>query len=374
VARLPEVALGCRFRQARAERSAPGRAGAHGRRHLPVVAGTHAEEPDVRNRGLWVGILSIAAVLGGAHALGSYVSRYYLGAAEAEPRGGPEFAIHHERHAARGFGADSARVDSQITFRIPDGKAGAVYEYLKGKYVGQSGVLADRFPSLDLHGQPMSDVSLFTDQYFDTPTLTLYRTRNSARHRIRINTTNPEDRKSGRELVQLKVTPPGEFTLRNEFKYKVEAHSASQKSFDDVHPLLRLVSKPQRDDFKKVFKDARIDPYSLAHVFTIRQTRSRGYLNWGDTNIMSFSVDEGSAGVLWAQGRFASVELGLVEVAYTEADDARRQKMWEIRDAIVEDLLQQFPDLKQTTNSKYGIVLSQLIQQMPMLPLVFRLI
>jgi hypothetical protein len=358
----------------RLERRGRGARGAGNRRHLRAVAGTHAEGPSVRSRSLWIGILSVGALAWGVSAFGAYVSRHYLAAAGEEPQGGPEFALRPERHAARGFGAESARVGSQITFRIPDGQAGAVYAYLKGKYVGRSGLLAERFPGIDLRGQEMSDVSLFTDEYFDTPTLSLYRTRNSARHRTRMNTTNPADRKSGRELVQLKLTPPGQFTLRNEFKYQVERPSARAQGYDDVHPLVRLIERSQRDDFKKVFRDARIDPYSLTHVFTIRQTRSRGYLNWGDTNIMSFSVDEGSASVLWAKGNFSSVDLGLVEVAYTEADEAKRQQMWEIRDAIVEDLLRHFPGLTQTTNSKYGIVLSQLIEQIPLIPVLFRLI
>jgi len=311
-------------------------------------------------------------VVAGTIAAGSYLSRHYLPTLEADPSAAPDFAIQQEKHAARGFGADSARVDSQITFRIPDGQAGAVYEYLKGKYVGQSGLLKDRFPDLDLRGQTMSDVSLFTDEYYDTPTLALYRTRNSARHRTRINTTNPEDRKSGRELVQMKVTPPGQFTLRNEFKYKVEEFTGHANTPDEFHPLIRMIDKGQREDFKKVFTDAGIDPYSLRHIFTIHQTRSRGYFNLGETNILSFSVDEGSAGMLWAEGRFSSVDLGLVEVAYTEADEARREQMWAVRDAIIEDLRAHFPELVQTSNSKYGIVLGELMQEIPLIPVYLR--
>ena len=106
----------------------------------------------------------------------------------------------------------------------------------------------------------------------------------------------------------MKITPPGEFTLRSEFKYKVE----------------------------------------------------------------SFSVDEGSARVVWVEGRFASVDLGLVEIAYTEADEAKRKKMWEIRDAIIEDLRNHIPDLAQTSNSKYGIVLEQLMDKLPLIPVLFR--
>ncbi len=324
----------------------------------------------MRNRRLGIAIISIVAVLVTSVAAGKFASWYFHPTVQADPQDAPDFATKQEQHVAKGYGADSARIDSQVTYGIPNGQAGAVYEYLKSKYVGQTGILAKEFPGIDLRGQSMSDVSIFTDEYFDTPTLDLYKTRNSTRHRTRVNTTNPLDRKSGRELVQMKVTPPGQFNLRSEFKYKVK-RSAKQESPDDIHPLIGLVSKSQRADFKKVFADAGIDPISLRHVFTISQTRSRGYLNWGDKNIMSFSVDEGSADVLWAKGTFASVDLGLVEIAYTEADEARRKTMWEIRDAIIKDLLEHFPELTQTSNSKYGIVLSQLMEQLPLIPALF---
>lgn len=323
----------------------------------------------MRNRRVAIAIVcvAIAAALFGA---GRFASRYFHPIVRGDVEDGQSFALHQQQHEASGYGADSARIDSQVTFRIPNGQAGAVYEYLKGKYVGQTGILAEQFPGINLHGQAMSDVSIFTDEYYDTPALDLYKTRNSARHRTRVNTTNPQDRKSGRELVQMKVTPPDRFDLRNEYKYKVK-HNKKQRTPDDMHPLISLISMSQRADFKKVFTDAGFDPVSLKHVFTIQQTRSRGYFNWDDTNIMSFSVDEGSADVLWAKGTFASVDLGLVEIAYTEADEAKRQKMWAIRDAIIADLLVRFPDLEQTTNSKYGIVLLQLMEQIPLIPALF---
>ena len=327
----------------------------------------------MRGRRLGIAILSGFAAIAALGAAGWFATWYYYPTVQPDPQDAPDFRPNQEQHTSRGYGAESARVDSQITFRIPDGQADAVYEYLKGKYVGQSGILKDQFPGINLSGQQMSDVSLFTDEYFDTPALDLFRTRNSARHRTRINTTNPDDRKSGRELVQMKITPPGKFTLRSEYKYKVDRDHGRRKSLDDLHPLISLVEKNLRPDFKKVFTDAGIDPYSLKHVFTIRQTRSRGYFNWDDTNIMSFSVDVGSANILWAEGRFASVDLGLVEIAYTEADEEKRQKMWAIRDAIVADLLEHFPELTQTSDSKYGIVLTQLITTIPPIPALFRL-
>jgi hypothetical protein len=66
------------------------------------------------------------------------------------------------------------------------------------------------------------------------------------------------------------------------------------------------------------------------------------------------------------------VDLGLVEIAYTEANEAKRKKMWEIRDAIVKDLQDHFPGLTKTSDSKYGIVLAQLMREIPLIPALFR--
>ncbi|MSR37841.1 MAG: hypothetical protein EXS02_03235 [Planctomycetes bacterium] len=279
--------------------------------------------------------------------------------------------ISQETKAAKGFGADQARVDSQITLMIPNGQAAEVYRYLKARYVAQNGLLQDQFPGMKLSGKQMSDVSVFTDLYFDTPALDLYRQSNSCRQRKRLNTTHPDDRKNGRELVQMKVTPKDNFTLRNELKYEVKP-STRRRTNDDVHPLLRQIDHNQRADFKQVYANAGVDAYALRLVLTIQQTRSRGYLDLDGKNILSFSVDEGGANLLWAKGGFASVDLGLVEVAYTEADEAMRKTMWAIRTAIIDDLRRQFPDLQQNTESKYSIVLAQLIQQIPLIPLLLR--
>lgn len=303
-----------------------------------------------------------------------FVAMLHIGALFGEApiqegqQGAPGFKVSQDSHAARGFGTDSARIDSQITLHIPDHEADAVYQYLLDKIVGQEHIMADRFPGIHLYGQKMSDVSLFTDRYYDTPALDLYATKNSVRHRTRVNTTNPKDRKSGRELVQVKLTPPDQFTLRNELKYEVKNGSTHDNAASSSHPLLKLISGSMRNDFKKVFTDAGLDPNSLRHIFTITQTRKRGYLNLDDQNIFSFSVDQGSASILWAKGTFSSVDCGLVEIAYTEADEAHRQKMWQIRDAIIHDLKEHFPDLTQNSDSKYSIVLAQLIEQIPALP------
>ena len=102
---------------------------------------------------------------------------------------------------ATGFGSDGGRIDSQITLKIPESQADAVYNYLKSKYAPEKMIMTEQFPGVRLIGQEMSDVSVFTDQYFDTPNLDLYKNKNSARYRLRINTTHPDDKKNGRQLV-----------------------------------------------------------------------------------------------------------------------------------------------------------------------------
>lgn len=270
-----------------------------------------------------------------------------------------------------GYGSDAARIDSQITLKIPEEQADAVYQYLKKKYAGQQINMQDQFPGLNLYGQSMSDVSVFTDRYFDTPNLDLFKGKNSARHRSRLNTTHPDDRKSGRELVQIKVTPPGRFDARNELKYEVK-HSDKNKTEDDQHPLIRLIKSDLRGDFKDVFTQAGIDPNTLRHIFTITQSRSRVYVNWDEKSLLSFSVDQGSASMLWGEGKFASVDVGLVENSYTEADEATRKTMWAIRDAMIKDLTTQFPALTVNADSKYSIVLNQIIGKIGFIPTLVR--
>src|SRR5262245_47611591 len=56
-----------------------------------------------------------------------------------------QFNVYQNQHEAHGFGASEARVDSQITLRIPTGQAEAVYDYVVAKYQGKTDLLKDRF-------------------------------------------------------------------------------------------------------------------------------------------------------------------------------------------------------------------------------------
>lgn len=265
---------------------------------------------------------------------------------------------------SRGFGTEAARVDSQITLNIPGGQEAAVYAYLRSTYADNNELLRKKFPTLPLHGNKKIDVSIFTDQYFDTPNLDLYRKQNTARYRTRTNTTDQSDPKSGRELVQVKITPPAGFVMRTELKFAVKP-SKKPRDIEDLHPLISRIDRQQRGDFKEAIYDLGLNPLALQHTLTIRQQRSRVYIYWGGENILSFSVDEFQTRILWATARSASVDVGLVENVFTEADEAKRKLMWEIRDFMVRDLKEHFPALEQTSKEKHSILLEQIMEKIP---------
>ncbi len=279
--------------------------------------------------------------------------------------------FNQDSRSSRGTGTEAARIDSQITLTIPEGKAPEVYAFLRRVYAESDERLRQQFPGLPLTGADEVDVSLFTDRYFDTAELSLYGTGNTVRHRNRINTTNPEDRKSGRHLVQIKVTPPGRFDLRTELKFDVQP-SKKYRDEDDAHPLIQLVERVQRSDLKAALRRIGIEPLRLRPVLTIEQQRSRVYLYWGRENFLSFSVDQFAARSLWAVGRSSSVDIGLVENVYTEADSAKRRAMWAIRDQIVADLRSQFPDLEVNSTEKYTIMMAQIEEKLPWIRFLLR--
>lgn len=279
--------------------------------------------------------------------------------------------FNQDPHQSRGFGLDAARVDSQITLRIPPGRAQAVYAYLRRTYADSNDALRARFPALALRADPQEDISEFTDVYFDTRDLALYGTQNTVRFRTRINTTNPADRKSGRQLVQIKATPPGRFDLRTELKFEVKP-SHKFRDPTDSHPLFRLVDRAQRADLLDAVSKMGIQPFALRQSITLRQTRSRVYLYWDNQNILSFSVDEYRTRALWATAEASSIDIGLVENVYTEAAEPKRRQLWAIRDQLVADLRLAFPELEQNSTEKYSMALGQLLEEVPMLRFMVR--
>src|SRR5215211_3016808 len=99
---------------------------------------------------------------------------------------------------ARGFNVD--RIESEDKLTIPADQAEEVSAYLK-HYVDDPSFLKGISPALSA----IWSVEWFVDRYFDTPQLDLRARGHGIRHRTRTNLTNEQDRKSGRELMQIKL-------------------------------------------------------------------------------------------------------------------------------------------------------------------------
>lgn len=295
-----------------------------------------------------------------AATMGAYL--LYRAAANHAPIGFA-YTPNQDIHETTGnFGTDFSRIDSQTTFKIPEGKSSEVYAYLRKTYSANNDFLKNAFPHLNLEGQPQEDISDFVDDYFDTVYLDLYQSHNTVRFRHRENIVNKNDSKSGRELVQVKITPPGHFDLRNELKFKAKPEESRTIDKKGI-ALLDIVTSSQQEDFKAAV--APISPHDLRYILTLKQTRSRIYLNWDKENFLSFSVDAGGASIWNKKGVFSSVDIGLVETAYTEGDEDKRVQMQKIRAFIVDDLQKHFPGLTKNSEDKYVVVLSQIMSQIP---------
>lgn len=262
------------------------------------------------------------------------------------------------RQITSNFGTDFSRIDSQITLKIPEGKAQKVYDYLRKTYVDNDKTVKKAFPNFNIKGEPQVDISDFTDDYFDTSYLDLYQSQNTIRFRHRENTVNPADPKSGKELIQIKITPAGRFDLRSELKFKVNNSNPNSSFFlDRIDPALRA-------DFQKAIFP--LTSRDLRPILTLNQKRSRVYLDLDKINFLSFSVDKGQSTIWGKTGQLSSIDIGLVETAYTEADETLRKKFQDINAFVVDDLQKKFPELIKTSEDKYVVILSQIIRQIPL--------
>ena len=173
------------------------------------------------------------------------------------------------------------------------------------------------------------------------------------RYRQRINLTDPNDKKSGKELMQIKINNVSSDKLsRGELKFDIE-HLANKITDDDKHPMIGLVKTSQREDFKTALKDLGFDPYTMKPIINIKDYRQRIYLSYNNEDFVGISLDKVTAERDGKIGYFSEIEPELNEIAFTGSDDAKRQLMKEIQDSIIGDLMVKFPYLYQDLAPKY---------------------
>ncbi len=245
---------------------------------------------------------------------------------------------------------DQVRLENEDKLAIPLEKTEEVWSYLYKRYVEAAAGLK----ALDPNFSSSSSVEDFVDTYFDTPALQLLKSQSSVRHRGRTNETNPIDRKSGRELVQVKLNDISANDLvRGELKFEVE-YPTKVKSADDAHPLIGIVKRSEREKFKQTLSGLGLDPYGMKPIVTLEQRRRRIYIMRSEKPFLSLSLDEVTSSKLWASVRFMELEPELNEITYTEADAATRKYMEDVNTKIIDELLKTFPYVHRDLTPKYN--------------------
>lgn len=263
--------------------------------------------------------------------------------------------------SARGFNV--LRIEQEDKLTVPPGQAAAVWNFLHDYLVKDTTALKQ----LDPNFTSFYYVEDFTDTYYDTPDLQMLAKQGGVRHRRRVNLSNPNDRKSGRELMQIKLNNiTGNQLDRGELKYTIE-YPQEIKTAEDTHPLLGIVKPSHREDLKQQLAKLGVEAYAMRPILTIRDLRKRVYIYRNKKPFMSISHDSVTSEMMWAKFAIVEIEPELNEIGYTEADSTTRARMEAIGTRISDMLMAKFPELKRELTPKYGKAFNAFEDQIPFL-------
>ena len=297
--------------------------------------------------------------MGHSRSLASFLALTLLGTGSAA-------RAEEEDMSAAGF--DNMRIEQEEKLFVPVEIADEVLGFLKQRYVEDKARLAELDPLFSSY----VDVEDFTDVYYDSPTLQILALESGVRHRTRVNLSNPEDQKSGRQLMQIKLNNISSNDLeRGEIKFAIE-HKARPTTPEDSHPMLGIVKEEHRELFKKRLVDIGLDPQSMRQVLTVRDLRTRVYIKRDKQPFMSISFDQVRSNLLWAETRFVEIEPELNEIAFTDADPETRRYMESVLGKIVAEIRAEYPQIQSNLTPKYGKAFFGLEAQIPYLRTLVR--
>lgn len=253
------------------------------------------------------------------------------------------------------------RVENEDKLVVPKDKVEEVWQYMVDRFVNDKSFLKNINPEFDSYWYD----ELFTDRYFDTPDFVMHAHQSSVRNRKRINITDPNNRKHLRELVHIKLNDISSNEMcRGEVKFDVE-HLAKISEPDDAHPLLGIIKRSDRKEFKDAMAQLGIDPYSLKEVLVNTQRRRSLYITRNGGQFISIRLDQCSSDLAWVEWRHVELEPELNEIPYTEGDDTTRAYMESVNAKIIEDLKKRFPEIKRDLTPKYNKAFDYFESQIP---------
>lgn len=260
-------------------------------------------------------------------------------------------------------GYDTVRVEQEDKLLVPEERVEEVWQYLLQHLHDDKSFLLSLDPSFTCKWSE----ELFHDTYFDTPSMQLYGLKSGVRHRKRENLTNPDDVKSGRELMQIKMNDISANEMeRAEIKYDID-RMPRRDTPESRHPMLGRVKKEHREPFKTRLKAMGLDPETMQPILTVRDIRRRIYVLKNGNPFMSISHDQATSSLWWGRAKFCEIEPELNEIGFTEASPEERAYMESVLHKVVADLRAKFPDIQQDLTPKYNKAFNRLEEDIPFL-------
>lgn len=252
---------------------------------------------------------------------------------------------------------DLVRIENEVKLKVPFEQTDEVWDWLQVRY-GDAGWL-----NRDGHEfRAQFGDENFTDIYFDTASLDMLAQQSGIRHRSREIVSGPAVAKDDRHLLQIKMNraddPNG--VSRSEIKFDAGYAELRPKSDDDVHPMIGLVQRNERDEMKSAFSALGLDPYSMRPILTLEQNRRRVYINDQFGAFATLTLDLCSTTSWGTNLRWTEIELELNEIRYTEADAETRLWMEGVTLAIQDDLMREFPGIQQDQTPKYNTTFNRI--------------
>lgn len=299
-------------------------------------------------------VLCLFVLAGAAPAIGAG------SAAPAVPEG-------EETGEFTGQGFDTVRIENEVKLSLPREQTEEVWAYLLQRYGSRSPWLAELGPGLTAKFSNEQ----FRDRYFDDGALRLLHAQSAVRHRARVDLDDPNDRKSGRELIQIKLQRPGDQELnRSEIKFPVK-HYAPTKPLD-AHPVIGLIDRDHRSEFMNTVASHGYDAMQLEPKLTLEQRRRRVYISLDGSPFATITLDEVSSEKWGEKIEFTEIEMELNEIAYTEAPETTRKAMEAVNERMKRDLMTAFPRIVQDQTPKYNKAFAALDQRIRFFPLALR--
>lgn len=238
---------------------------------------------------------------------------------------------------------DTLRLENEMTFDVPLEKGEEVWSWLTQTF-------GKGFQSKYATFQTFPEVEEFADTYFDVPEMTLISQGIGVRHRRRFY-PNGEIK----ELIQIKQphAPVGagaenEKQTRGEVKFELRAPTITYRERSDFlnEELLLITKRDHVPMLRERLRQMGVNPERVRPYLAIEQQRRRIYFRENGSQFLTVTLDFAASQKLWTKGRFVQLDIEIGEIAFTTADDAKREKLLSIQRELQEKIQQRFPELR----------------------------